>query len=272
MVRVAWITDIHLDFLDHSARRRLYDAIRAAAPDAVLCSGDISESNAIESSLQELGEALGCSLYFVLGNHDYYRGSIVETRRRVARLCAQMPQLVYLTDSSVVELTPETALVGHDGWADGRLGDFAHSDVILNDYLLIEELHKWKGIFALDRESLGVELARLGDETARHWQAVLPAALATHRRVVAVTHVPPYREACWYGDRLSDDNWLPHFACCASGEALSAIMRGRPDRELLVLCGHTHSASRSRILENIEVQSGAAEYGVPRLQRIFEFA
>jgi 3',5'-cyclic-AMP phosphodiesterase len=37
-------------------------------------------------------------------------------------------------------LTPNTALVGHDGWGDGRLGDLNWSGVILNDFLLIEEL------------------------------------------------------------------------------------------------------------------------------------
>ena len=40
--------------------------------------------------------------------------------------------IMYLSQSGVVELTPHTALVGHDGWADGRLGDFDGSDVILN--------------------------------------------------------------------------------------------------------------------------------------------
>jgi hypothetical protein len=36
-------------------------------------------------------------------------------------------------------LTNRTALVGHGGWADGRLGNYAGSTVLLNDYVLIED-------------------------------------------------------------------------------------------------------------------------------------
>ena len=49
-------------------------------------------------------------------------------------------------------------------------------------------------------------------------------------------------------------------------------MRGRPDRELLVLCGHTHTASDCRVLENLEVQTGAADYGAPGTQQILDLA
>jgi hypothetical protein len=56
---------------------------------------------------------------------------------------------VYLSQSGIVELTSDTALVGHDSWADGRLGDLDHSEVILNDFLLIDfllidELRRWR--------------------------------------------------------------------------------------------------------------------------------
>ena len=33
-----------------------------------------------------------------------------------------------------------TVLLGHDGWADARYGDFDHSSVTLNDSRLIAEL------------------------------------------------------------------------------------------------------------------------------------
>ena len=58
-------------------------------------------------------------------------------------------KMVYLSQAGVVELTPSTALVGHDGWADARLGDFDHSDVVLNDYVLIDELRQWRDPFNL---------------------------------------------------------------------------------------------------------------------------
>ena len=38
-----------------------------------------------------------------------------------------------------VEDFDEVGLVGHDGWSDGRAGNYAGSDVFLSDYLLIDE-------------------------------------------------------------------------------------------------------------------------------------
>ena len=47
-------------------------------------------------------------------------------------------------------------------------------------------------------------------------------------------------------------------------------MRAHPERTMTVLCGHTHGAGYVRILENLEVRTGGAVYGVPELQEILE--
>ena len=170
--------------------------------------------------------------------------------------------MVYLTQTGVVALTEETGLVGHDGWADGRLGDYARSEVLLNDYLLIEEL---SGLNMDDRLE---RLHALGDEAAAHFRALLPEALGRFRRLIVLTHVPPFREACWHRGRGSDDEWLPHFSCRAVGEVLAAAMVAHPECEMTVLCGHTHSPGEVHILPNIRVLTGGAEYGRPQLQRV----
>lgn len=271
MQRLAWIADVHLNFLDAAGRRKFYASLVAAAPHAVLLGGDLAESPAICHHLSEMAEAVGQPVYFVLGNHDFYRGSIAQTRRLVAQLAEESPLLTYLSRSGVVEIGPETALVGHDGWADGREGDFHHSDVILNDYLLIEELAKFYTGHDLDRPSLGDKLASLGDEAAEHFATVLPEALKTHRRVVALTHVPPFRRACWHQGRISDDDYLPHFACRAVGRVMQEVMQSHPGNKLLVLCGHTHGEGEVHVLDNLQVLTAGADYGQPEIQRIFEF-
>ncbi len=40
----------------------------------------------------------------------------------------------------------------------------------------------------------------------------------------------------------------------------------RSDRELLVLCGHTHGAGVYRPRANVEVRTGGADYGAPEVQ------
>ena len=164
----------------------------------------------------------------------------------------------------------QTALVGHDGWADARLGDLETSNVFLNDYVAIRELRKWKGEFALDKPALRAALNALGDEAARHFENVLQEAVAKYPSVIAVTHVPPFKEAAWYDGRHSDDNYLPHFACKATGDVMRKVMEANPQSRLLVLCGHTHGTGEVRILENLHVLTGGAEYGNPVIQRILD--
>ena len=63
---------------------------------------------------------------------------------------------------------------------------------------------------------------------------------------------------------------LPHFACRAVGERLAAIMCRHPDHNMIVLCGHTHSSRVARVLGNLEVFTGGAQYGEPRLQQVLD--
>ena len=88
----------------------------------------------------------------------------------------------------------------------------------MNDYRLIAELT------GLDKRARWEVLKTLGDEAAAHMRRVLPLALEQFREVVLLTHVPPFREACWHDGRSSDDEWAPHFTCQAMGEAILEIM------------------------------------------------
>lgn len=266
-MRLAWLTDLHLNFLypDHAAA--FFEDVLAQEPDALLISGDITDARQLIPMLRQIDARLGLPLYFVLGNHDYYHGSFQAVRAAVSALAASSPTLTWLNEAGVVPLTNETALVGHDGWGDARLGNVLTTEVVLNDFLHIEELH---AAFRGGRTALVAKLNALGDEAAAHLRHHLPAALATHRRVIVVTHVPPFREACWHEGGLSDDDFLPYFACQATGDVLREVMAAHPEQEALVLCGHSHGAGAVDILPNLRVLTGGAIYGSPEVQRIIE--
>lgn len=265
MTRVVWLTDLHLNFVTSERVERLLDEVIAAEPTVVLIGGDVGEARDVETYLARMESRLQRPIYFVLGNHDFYRGSIPVVREAMRPLCRKHPGLHYLTLLEVIELTPRVGLIGHDGWADARYGDYENSDVILTDYALIAEL---AGDYQLNRRPT---LERLGDEAAAHIRQVLPEALARFEQVILLTHVPPLREACWHEGRLSDDNWAPHFSCKAMGDAILDIMPKHPDRKLTVLCGHTHGDGEARPLDNVEVLTGGAIYGSPTVTRVFEF-
>jgi len=265
-MRVAWLTDIHLDHLRPEREQAFLASVAALEPEALLLGGDISEAPKLVPQLRRLAKAVSCPAYFVLGNHDYYRSSIQRVRADVACLTIEEEKLVWLNTAGVVELTPSVGLVGHDGWADGRLGAYETSTVMLNDYLLIRE---FTGLDS--RERLQV-LQALADQAAAAIEKSLPAALRRYPQVVLLTHVPPFRESCVYQGRISDDEWLPHFSSQAMGDAIRRIMHAHPDRKLTVLCGHTHGAGECRPLENVTVLTGGAEYRDPAVQRVFDWA
>lgn len=266
MKQVAWLTDIHLNFLPTDQADAFLRRVAASGVDAVLIGGDIGEAHDLVDFLARIDELLPMPVYFVLGNHDFYFGSIAAVRQQVVEFCRLHPRQVYLSVSEPIELAPGVGLVGHDGWADARLGNYEQSIVMMNDYKLIEDFA------GLGKQERWPRLQALGDEAAAHLRRVLPAALARFGEVLLLTHVPPLREACWYQRQVSDDHWAPHFTCKAVGDVLLEVMRDHADRKLTVLCGHTHGEGETRPLENLKILTGGAQYGDPQIQRVFSFS
>jgi Icc protein len=263
-MKLAWITDIHLNFVLPDVLDAFVAEISAAAPEAVLLSGDIAEAPDVAWRLNDLETRLECPILFVLGNHDFYRGAFAGVREKMKSLCSAVPNLHYLSESGIVQLTAHTGLIGHDGWGDARLGTPRNWRVALSDWELIQDLR------LLTEEQLLQKLGALGDAAAAHFRGLLPEALDRFPDLLVVTHVPPFREACWHLGRISDDDWLPHFTCKAVGDVLRDAMASHPDRNMTVLCGHTHGAGEVQIMPNLRVLTGGAEYGQPSLQRIIE--
>ena len=54
-MRLAWLTDIHLNFVDGIGRRRFLESVSDQA-DAVAISGDIGESHDVADYLREMDE------------------------------------------------------------------------------------------------------------------------------------------------------------------------------------------------------------------------
>jgi hypothetical protein len=257
---LAWSTDLHLNFVDEDAGRTFARAVNAARPRAFVITGDTAESRSLATCLGWLAEEIDAPVYFVLGNHDFYRDAIPPVRALAAGLSARHPGLVYASAQPAVALAPGVGLVGVDGWGDARLGDALRSEVRLNDFRLIAELQ------GLDHWGLIARLKALGDAEAANLAPRLEAALAEFTSVLVITHVPPFAEACWHEGAPSAPDWMPFFTCKAVGDVLLAAAARHPDRRIRVLCGHTHSPGEARLRDNLEVWTGGARYGHPAFQ------
>ena len=263
-MRLAWATDIHLEFLTPAGLTRFVVTLAESRADVFLLGGDISQALGLEKRLRILERALERPIYFVLGNHDFYHGRIAAVRERIAAMTRASPVLRWLPAVGAVGLSEDCGLVGHDGWADGRFGDYAHSPVLLNDYRLIEDF-----IGRGPSERLA-RMQALAQEASDFFRLELPRALAQWKRIILLTHVPPFAESARHKGKLSDQDWLPHFASKVTGDVLKHTMEQHPDRELLVLCGHTHSPGDVSVLPNLRVLTGGARYGHPEIQREWE--
>lgn len=263
-MKMAWLTDIHLNFVGRNEVDKLCESIRTSGAEYVLITGDIATAENLCLYLEYLADEVKRPIFFVLGNHDYYHSSLAHVNRDVAKLTDGNLLLHWLSNRGVIPLSPDTCLMGHEGLADGRLGDPEGSTVDLNDYHLIKELRLPKS------KRLAMQ-HKLGDAAAEHLRMCLDDAVQRYSKIIVALHVPPFAEACWHLGENTNTEYLPHFGCKATGDMLKAAMLLHPEIEMDVYCGHTHSGGYAEILPNLRVHSAAAEYHKPWIAEMIEF-
>lgn len=305
--RITWLTDAHLSAADDAARRACLDAIRAQEPDLLVVTGDLATGEDTLDGFRWLLASLPCPIAAVLGNHDVWdAGPIRQTRFEMQGLATgSRGRLVYLPYVPVLTLGPGSgvALVGHDGWADGRAGDFAQSPGRLLDHPTVRgqaeayraagarlsdqqiahlgervrarqgvvevydytRIHDFAAVDYVERPRVMVALA---EESVTHLTAAVRTALERHDTVLIATHFPPFVEVARYEGGPSEDAALPHLINVSLGCALVALADSHPHRELVVLAGHTHHAAHAVIRPNLQVHVGGAATGRPMPQPV----
>ena len=270
-MRATWLTDLHLSFLKPPAVKEFLKAVKAHRPDVVLVGGDTGEASNFREYLEQIHDATSAPVYYVLGNHDFY-GSDIEYVRDFARLSTKAPNThaKWLPALDPVRLTDHVVLVGVDGWGDASCGDPDGFRVKLNDWKYIQDLH---AVYHLGHNIRMETLRVLGRQEAALLKEKL-AKVGVCEKLIVLTHVPPFPEACVYGGKMSDPDWLPWFTCIEVGKVL-AEYAGSTNTEILVLCGHTHGLGIYQQNFNLEVRTGGwpvgvKDYGNPIVQATFE--
>lgn len=259
--KTIWLSDLHFNFTDYSTFQEFVQKLKNEKPRRLLIGGDTGESEDVAFYLKTLEQNLDAEIFFVLGNHDFYGSSIPRVKKELIELTKHSNRLFYLDELPFVELTKNTALIGNSSWADGRLGNYELSDMKLGDFRYIGDF------IGLTKEERLKRLNALGDMAASKLKKSLEEAVEKYNQIICLTHVPPFRESCWHKKKISNENSLPYFSCKSVGEVLKKTMQDHPDSYLTVLCGHTHSGGRVKILDNLEVITGKAKYGRPEIQK-----
>ena len=278
---LAWCSDIHLNFLrDKAGPYRFGQKVAKELQDysdepnrAVLVTGDIGEAQNFRPLLEEFIRGVGLRTYFVLGNHDIYGSSVKLVHDKARSLSRDNPNAVWLTESGVIELGPETCLVGNDGWYDVRNGSPQTSRVEMSDFehiqdLMTPDVHGWYTHAA--RHVLFEKARALADKSALAAKKILMEAASRYPKILFGTHVPPFPGAAWHQGKPSDGEWLPWMSSRVMGEAIVEVAQAHEDREFIVLCGHTHGHGEYTALPNVVVRTASAVYGSPSVYDILE--
>ena len=269
-MKIAWASDTHFDFAKPSDLAFFFNEVKASGADMLVLCGDLSGGSTLESWLRRLELELDLPIHFVLGNHDAYKRSIVSARKAALDLSGRgtlvfdrKPKLSWLSDGTIEILSDDAVLIGHDGWYDARAGLVGR--IVMNDFNYVHELRTPSRTGGLHDE-----IRKIADEAAKYFDFVLPQALDRRRKVILATHVPPFPQAAWHDGHQSDREYLPYFCSVCAGNVLVKHMEANPDKELLVLCGHTHGEGEAQILPNLKVLTAGAIYGQPKLQGVIE--
>ena len=268
MYRLLWVTDPHLEFLadDPDERALFLEELFNEPGDAVLITGDVSNAANLEMDLEGLAQ-LNKPVYFLLGNHDFYGGTIGGSIELVQRAVKRFPDhLIYLDEAWVIRLTGQTKLVGVNGFADGLAGRGARTKARINDFFQIENfvsLHTDAARFNLMRA-----LAQSATDKLRR---KLIAAAPESDRVIIGTHVPPFIDSSFHEGEVGSPEYLPFFSCPTIGQMLLEIADQFPRVRFEVFAGHTHSpAPLYQPAPNLSVEVDGAQYGSPKISRVLE--
>ena len=142
-----------------------------------MITGDISDSTKLIFHLKILEAEIKRPVYFVLGNHDFYHSSIKKVYKEVSNLVSNSKNMSWLTEMGIIEINSDTAVVGHDAWADGRFENFFLSPFLLNDYFLIPEFMK------LGQKDLLKMIQNLVDKGVNHFRKFLPMSCQSYRKI-----------------------------------------------------------------------------------------
>ena len=266
-MKFTWITDIHLDLIGPDIRTAFYNAIIATDSDGVLLTGDVAEAPCVSDLLTEMAQHIKKPIYFVLGNHDYYKGKVDEVRQSIIDLMKTQHDLLWLPVLHEKLLTHDTVLVGQDGWADGRHGDYVNTQINLNDSRLIDDLFQ-KNIIGKYR--LLEKMQELADRDAHSLHDDIMEAIKKYRpkKIIVLTHIPPFEEVCFSRGKKTSVHYLPYFASKATGDVLTEIADKHKNISFLVLCGHTHERAQYQALDNLLIKVGKAEYRQPTIEEV----
>jgi predicted phosphohydrolase len=264
-MKLDWITDPHLDHMKGApALIKFVDKLHHRDSDGLIITGDIGESRTIYEFMGILSGAYQRPIYFVLGNHDYYGNWMKQTRDRVRAVCKSCPPGILNWMSDLTEplmVSQDTAIIGHDGFYDGQCGLGAGSDLGMSDFRMGNGIFDLAEALAFGSSHLFDRLLSLAQTSADHLEKTIRKHVRQPiKRVLIITHVPPFHEASYFRGRPSNARSAPYYVNKTMGDMLRRVTAEYPDIAFDVYAGHTHGKKHYQAEDNLNVYVGSARY------------
>lgn len=264
-MRVVWVTDVHLDHAGEMQGTSFRTSLVNAKPELILVGGDTAEALTWEPYLCGIRRRTGARVAFVLGNHDYYGGSVKQEQVRARKLGEdRRGEIDWLPNVGLgfIRVSDTTGIVGEGGWGDWLHGKFGN--LLLTDYRKIQELIGFPPSKKNVAERLGkVSAGRLRKNLDKAREAGL-------RRIIVLTHVPPFVESAWHENLPGEVQAQPFFVWGRGGKVLTNFAKTNPSISLTVLSGHTHSGGVFMPLHNLTSITAPARYQRPTIAKVME--
>ena len=145
LAKFLWYTDTHLAKMPPWRFFSFIREIIREKPSGIFLTGDISTGPLLGIHLKLISRLVKCPIYFTLGNHDYHHTSFTKQHKRIKKICNDYPNLIWMNNAGIVALTPDTALIGVEGWYDANLGNPNYLKFTL-DWILIEDFRNLSSI------------------------------------------------------------------------------------------------------------------------------
>ena len=181
--------------------------------------------------------------------------------------------LNWLTDfQEPFKLDEHTALIGHDGFYDGQCGLGAGTDLGMSDFRMGNGIYDLAKALAFGSSHLFDLILKLAQASADHIEKQIRKHIYPPiKRVLILTHVPPFHEASYFRGKPSDQRSAPFYVNKVMGDMLRRVALEYPKIEFEVYAGHTHGKRHYQAEENLNVFVGAARYErQPTFQTVVE--
>lgn len=254
-------SDLHIDHLNPEEKADFLTRVKRECDDPnafLLITGDITSGRTLFEHIDNVAQASRARMLYVLGNHDLWGTSFAEANRVLRPHGLVDGHAVFMDLVDRVQLEDDLCVVGDTGWYDGRNGLQGAPRFIMNDWFYISEYRSNK---TMSERAFSAVIA---DARAAILEKKLRAAVAAgNNRVIVLTHVPPWVEACRHMGQPSDTYALPWFSSQALADVIDQVAKEFFHVKFEVLCGHTHDRYEYKRDDNLFCYVTGAAYGAP---------